>query len=262
MSGDTEESLTESVLKEEPNTQSSDSDTGHGETVDVVSEFVGEGKKYATQEEALKALAKKAKHADEFIETLKSEKQQVLNELNETKGKVQTAQELLELMRNNESAEEHTGSANSEQAPTLTREDILKTMEGILQQRETVAKRKAQFEASMKTLTETFGSEQAARESIANFIKADPSNKVIVDTIGVSNPAKLAKLMREELGEPETFSPDRSSSVTTRFDKATQSMTWTKAKEIKRSNPAMYNSVKFQKKVQEAIMANPGFYTT
>lgn len=261
MSGATGESLTESVLKDESNTQPSDNDTGHSEA-DVINEFVGEGKKYATQEEALRALAKKAKHADEFIETLKSEKQQVLNELNETRGKVQTAQELLELMRNNEPAEEHSNSSSSEQTPTLTREDLMRTMEGILQQRESAAKRKAQFEASMKTLAETFGSEKAARESIANFIKADPSNKVIVDTIGVSNPAKLAKLMKEELGEPEAFSPDRTTSVTTRFDKVVQGLTWTKAKELKRSNPAMYNSVKFQRKVQEAIMANPGFYNT
>ena len=43
---------------------------------DYLSEYVGEGKQFASIEEAAKALAKKAKHADAFIETLKNEKEE------------------------------------------------------------------------------------------------------------------------------------------------------------------------------------------
>lgn len=256
------ESLTEAIVSE-LNPQSNDHNN-QTETENYLADLVGEGKKYSTIEEAAKALAKKARHADEFIETLKVEKQQVLNELAETKGKVQTAQELLELMREREPAGNNISTDSLEETPrqSMTQEDVAKTIDGILQQREAQAKRKAAFESSFEKLTEAFGSAAAAKERVASFIAADPANKVIVDTVGISNPAKLIKMIKEDLGEPEEFSPARDTGSVTRFDKATSGLTWSKAKEIKKSTPALYNSVKFQKKLQEAIDKNPTFYSS
>ena len=42
-----------------------------------ITENIGEGKRWANSEEALKELAKKAIHADRFIDTLKAEKHEL-----------------------------------------------------------------------------------------------------------------------------------------------------------------------------------------
>lgn len=63
-----------------------------------VQENVGEGKKYKTAEEALEALAKKAAHADTFIETLKLEKKGVETEKEQLAARLAEATKIDDLM--------------------------------------------------------------------------------------------------------------------------------------------------------------------
>lgn len=110
-----------------------------------VSEFVGEGKKYRSAEEALKAVP----HAQKHIQTLEQEMAQLREEVSKRKA----AEELLEEIK--------SGIVQpSEVTPTsknVDPEEIYKTVSKVIEQRE--AQQSAQINISevTKTFTDKFG---------------------------------------------------------------------------------------------------------
>lgn len=262
MSGSGDKTLTSELLTPGDNDNQNQNQDG-----DFLKDLVGEGKKYGSVEEAAQQLAKKAKHADEFIETLKREKSIVLNELTEAKTKAQTAEELLILLKegrgsNNGSAEQQ--GRTEAQSPTLTRDEIVAITRELLSSQESEMQRKAAFKKARDFLNseDGFGSEDEAKKAIGEFLKRDPSNKLLVDTVGISNPSRLVQLVKMEVGSPENFSPEREQQFIPQGLRNASEISWDEAQKVKRENPARYRSAGFQKQLMNAMDKNPNFGPT
>lgn len=233
--------------------------------VNYLDEFVGEGKRYATIEEAAPQLAKKAKHADEFINTLKNEKAQLAQELKDMQTKAKTAEDLLVLLKQDgtQYREQHDGEQTQtpQTSSSLTKEETVALMREILSQNESVNQKKQAFE-NAKTYfhsAEGFGSEEETRAAMKKFIEKDPVNKTLIDTIGLTNPKRLVELIKADVVTIETFSPERTATIPIPSGVQPNQLTWEQAQKIKRENPAKYRSASFQKALQTAMDKNPNF---
>lgn len=186
----TEEQVLGETLTEE-NTQS-----------DPMAELVGEGKKYASVEEAVTALAKKADHADKHIETLLQEKRE-LEARNETSSKVDA---ILAKLDNPQDPVGVSEPARTEQESV----DIAALVEQKLTERLTAKDKEAVASANKNMfwtkLTETLGSKEEAKAAVKKYVGDNSSRSAMLEQIGYSLPEDALSLVLASTKQPTQFS--------------------------------------------------------
>lgn len=229
---------------------------------DYLQELVGEGKKFSTVDEAAKALAKKAVHADTFIETLKKEKAELAQRLQEVETKTKTTEEIVELITRKAFEEQpmiQTQSQAPVNTPGISVEDVDSRVAALMQERALAEKRKAQKERTWLKLKEAFGSDEDVKLALFRYAGNNQEKREAVDKLGFTDPDALITVLKSS-SDREIFSQQRSNERIGNTELKTRTLTWSKAKEIKKNDPVKYQSLKFQQDMQASVAADPDFY--
>lgn len=179
----TEEIKNEEVkLEQEPNTNEAqvvDTPPKAFEIPTEAQEFVGEGKKYKSPEDALKSVP----HAQEHISTLENELAQVKEELIKRK----TAEELLDELKSGTAPVEHTT-----QESEVSQDKIEQLVNSTIAQREKATVAKSNAGSVAKHFTEQYG-DQA--EAAYNQIAKDSGLSVQqLNNLAATSPSAVLKL--------------------------------------------------------------------
>lgn len=213
---------------------------------------MGEGKKYKTVEE----LAKAKVHADAFIEQLKTEKAQVLEDL-KTRAAVEDAIKKLQAPNANGGTADPTGQTpvqtqTSEQKANFTLEDVDK----LLEQKD----RQKKIQANLNTVSEAIIKYAGTPEKGQEFLKTRAAELgVTVDKlsdVGKESPSALLKLLGLDKAGVSTIAPMEK---TTNILKVSKDKTFdlnapmTKADydQLRRDNPGLYFSPQVQNKLMK-----------
>lgn len=218
-------------------------------TDNPLNELVGDGKKYKTVEE----LAKAYKNADQFIETLKTEKRTAEEQYHDAISKSKSIEEILAAL--NETKTTIVENPTQTQTPVDVRGEVDK----VLAERETAAKKKATADTSWTKLAELYGDLDKARVAVTEYVSGDPVKAKLIETLGSTNPDEMVKFMSSMKKPVEIFTDDGSRS-TADPNGIPAALTWKLAKDVKKNNPRLYNSMKFQKALHEAAASNSEFY--
>lgn len=221
-------------------------------------ELVGDGKKYKSIDD----LAKAYKNADQFIETLKREKQELESKYSTLSTQSKTVEEILAALQTDEPTirpQEPTAPTpvipTPVVAPEIKPEDIRRALDTMKKQEEIKENQQKAWEG----LAKLFGTEDAAKEVIKGIIQADPLKQNVINELGSLDPEGLVIYMSRFKKQDETFSPDNNSRVPFPSENATQ-LTWKKAEEIRKGNKKMYDSAAFQAMLEKAAATNPAFW--
>jgi len=219
-------------------------------------ELIGEGKKYKSLEEGFEALAKKAEHADNFIETLKSEKQQLEQQYQEQTTKTRTVDEIVELLRPQVKPEPtHVETPKKEDVSKgLTLEDVQKFLEE--KEQRTTAKQKAEQLWNRLSSEEVFGSPAKAKEVVAKYINGDSAKKTLVDQMAMYDPSGLELLLKSSVSQEsnvsfmDTSSSEKNSEIVTI---GKNKLTWDIVNKVRKENPKLYMSKEFRERMYNEL---------
>lgn len=219
------------------------------QTEDYLAQMVGEGKKYASVEEAAKALAKKAVNADSFIETLKTEKQQLESQYNELQTRNKSIDEIVQALRK---PEPPTQAAQPE--GTMSVDEIIAELEKRNDQKSAAQKRAEAIQSTWQALAseEVFGDAEKAKVAVATYINGDTNRKALVDQMALADPKGLITLLKQNK-DVITFSENNTGIVTEPGESPTGKLTWDIVKRIRKEDPKLYNSKAFQNRMHQEL---------
>jgi hypothetical protein len=200
---------------------------------DSLQQWVGEGKKYRTQEDALKSIP----HAQQHIQSL----EKTLEELRSDLAQRETAEEMLKKLKAGE------GTGTTVQEP----EDLATLVDQRLSAREEQKQIESNLTKADQLWRERFG-EKAGQEYQTRLAELGLSND---EAMGVArkSPAAFMKLMgAEPTGTSSgtfrgTVNPE--SNVSSKPEHGTYEY-W---QNFRRENPSQYYSPKIQRQVQESL---------
>jgi len=215
-------------------------------------DLVGEGKKYRDVTE----LAKAKVHADAFIEQLKAEKAQVLEDL-KTRTAVEDAIKKLQAPNANGGTgtqTEHTSvqTQSSEQKANFTLEDVDK----LLEQKD----RQKKVQANLNTVSDAILRYAGTPEKAKEFLTTRAGELgVTVDKlsdVGKESPTALLKLLGLDKAGSSTIAPIEKTTNIVRVSKdktfdMNAPMTKADYDELRRENPSLYFSPKVQNKLMK-----------
>jgi hypothetical protein len=239
---------------------------------DFVSANVGDGKKYKTPEEALVALAKKAAHADTFIETLKIEKRGVETEKERIAAELAQAKKLDDLMAILTQGDGTQPAAQPTAQPTgasaVTQEQLQQMLKDMLvaerQAEETnqqLAVQKANRDKAWESVCKAFGGEDGAKRALKAYIGTDPARRDIIDRMGAFQPDTVVDFLKLQHKQGKMPGVEGSSFVVTEnYDLHAGQLTWAKVQDVKKNDPKLYKSRKFQLQIHQAAATNPNFW--
>lgn len=225
----------------------------------VISELVGEGKKF----NSIEALALGKIESDKYIANLERQNR----ELQEDVGKKEYAKELLDQLRNKAAdpvpastvAPESvtTGPIDSTTPPVLSEEDLKSLVEETLVSRDRAAVAKANVETVDRQLTEMFGTEAAAKIEA----KSQELNltKERLQEIAAESPAAFMSL----IGEAPKPNPLVTQGTVNTSSVLTESNERNSAyyQKLRREDPKSYHSVKIsQQMFADAERLGDSFY--
>jgi len=263
-----ENTNTMTVLGEHINPSSDDSqdtnsqnltDKLDNDDVDYIADLVGEGKKYTTIEEAAKGLAKKAAHADRFIETLKSENKSKEEQLAAAKK----VEDILSILKQQDETvvDNSVMDTSTDNTPVDIGEAIKKALaeKEVTDNKQTeLNKIKVNQEKAWALLDKEFGSN--SKKLIADYINSDPGRMKIINQLGSYQPEELVKFIKSQKDSISTLSTNSTELVISEFDTPGNTLTWGKARKVKKENPTLYRSHKFQNALHQAAANNKNFY--
>jgi len=172
----TEQETTESTTQE---TQQVDTSTPKFEIPTEAQDFVGEGKKYKSAEDALRSVP----HAQEHIKTLETELAQMKEELTRRK----TTEELLDELKSGNQPVEATP-----QGVELDQDRIMQLVNQTIEQKEKQSKAKQNAQTVASKFTEQYG---AQAESAYNQIAKDAGLTVEqLNNLAATSPNVVMKL--------------------------------------------------------------------
>jgi len=264
-------SLTDTLNKETDNNANENNSTEtttqqQGESASsYFDRLVGEGKKFATPEEAIEALGKKAEHADSFIEELKNEKRILEDQYKEVNTKVMTQEEIFNAILNKDDTSLKENNQDAQTVVTeekFTPDQVKKIVDSVLQEKEQVRESEAKVKKAMEYLEEQFETSEKVRDVINAFVGDSEEKRTVVDTLALTDPERLAILLK---GSPDAVNFTRNGEHKSGFPtqdalRGQDQLTWSEAKKIKRENPVYYRSIDFQKKMNNAIALDENFY--
>lgn len=148
-----------------------------------IAEFVGEGKKYKSVEDALKAVP----HAQTHIQKLEDEAKQLREEL----AKRQTTEELLEELRASGLPQ---GQTQQSSAPVVTTESVEQTVAKLLAQKDAQSKAQANVAKVVSAFESSFG-DKAKAEEIYNRVATESGLTVqMLNNLAATSPEAVLKL--------------------------------------------------------------------
>ena len=224
-------------------------ETPEVQTENYLEQFVGEGKQYATIEEAATGLAKKAVHADKHVETLLSEKQALEAQVQ----KARSIDDILEAI----SQQAPEPAPVTPETPVVTETPVdVDSIIGEIEKRNAnaaaAAKRQEAVQAAWDKLVDpaVFGSMEAAKQAVQQYIGGNESRKALVDTMAVADPDNLIKILKPNRVDT-TFTENHESAS---FEGVPQgALTWEYCKHIRKEKPELYNSKAFQQRMHNEL---------
>ena len=147
-----------------------------------VAELVGEGKKYKTAEDALKALP----HAQRHIQTIEEENARMKEEL----GKRKTAEELLEEFK----ASGVLGGQHNPQTPEQTSVDYEKIVASVLAKKEAQTTAQKNISTVVNTFQEAFGDKTKAEEMYNKVAEESGLSVAALNTLAATSPEAVMRL--------------------------------------------------------------------
>lgn len=234
-----------------------DSASDRNELDEYLNMYVGEGKKYKNVKELAKAYA----NADVFIETLKREKQELAEEIKQEREKYKTLADILNNLQSIKEESTTDDTITDEKNKSLDINNIKQVVKKILEEE---TKERQVKELKLKTkqkLIEAFGSEQVAADKLYKFVQDNPAKKQVVELLSITDPDSLVKLIKDS--EPttkdtikENVATPTSHSVKTNSDMHTGVLpiTWSEARRIRKENPQLYRTHKFQQLLHRAAL--------
>jgi hypothetical protein len=218
--------------------------------------LVGEGKKFKTIED----MAKGNHFAYDFIDQLKEEKQAMQEELDALKERQNLAQELNEKIVRLEEATKQQEVVPPELVDNLVKQSLQKvTAEQRAQEAKTLVWSK---------LDEFYGDRPAAAQAMKKYIGDDAEMAKTATDLGIVNPDALIQLVTTAVPKvkPEGVIPEDSDNETpkpeTPLNIQYPGLTWSKCEEIRKKNPTLYKSKKFQLLMHQTAGENPNFINT
>lgn len=220
--------------------------------------LVGQGRKYASQEE----LAKAYLHLDDFAETLKGENTKLKEELATAK----TLEEVLERLKDapGKSVSDRDEKKGAAAAASLSAQDVAKIVNDTLTGRETARTRESnllQADAAMRKLFGDKASEVFAKEATT------PQLRSALTELASISPAKFVALFAPKSVATTGNQIDSSTSVNTSAlsaEAASGRVADEGCKEfydaLRRKEPARFYSQDMQLKIHQAALANPDKY--
>ena len=218
------------------------------QTENYLADMVGEGKKYTTIDEAAQALAKKAVNADQFIETLKTEKQELETQYQELQTRNRSIDEIVNALKQ----PEPQAPAQQGQAPDIP--DIDGLVDQKLKAYQEAESNAAKIRSTWDKLgsADVFGDIDKAKVAVAQYIGNDPVKKQLVDQMALADPEGLIVLLNKK--QPVvTFSDNGSQRSTETTSDFQGKLTWDEADKIRKENPTLYYSQAFRKKMREEL---------
>lgn len=238
------------------------------EPSDFRDQLVGEGRKYATEADALKGLF----HANQHIQTIEQENQQLKNDLAvragveeilksnvDDKRLLQTPQTLQQLEPQNPQV------ATPAQGEVQSAEDISELVrQAMLQQQEQSQKSKNHEEAT-RTLDKIFGSREATNAAVEKRAKELGIGVGLLKETSERSPAAFYLMMNvtpTSDGSPKSVAPLKGGISTEALRVQTPANqipegTYRWYESLRKSDPASYHSSRVQKELFEAAKENP-----
>jgi hypothetical protein len=209
--------------------------------------LVGEGKKFAQDEE----LAKAYHHANLHIEELKSD-------LDEYKGGKELLNEVLTEIRSSSSEESDVAPALSH-APVETQvqsEDVAKIVGEQFARKEKESMEKSNVAKSFELLSNVYGGDSQAKAAVTKAINGDDHIRGVIDNLSLNNPETMVKFITgiapaAVLAEGNTPGVNEGSMGAP----PPSGLTWSKCREVRKDNPKMYKSAEFRKSIEAASAA-------
>lgn len=232
-------SLTEAVLSA-PVTDGTED--GATETTNFAETLVGEGRKYADTE----ALAKSYSHAELHIRELQEK-------LDSSARNDEALNEVLAFVRtSNTTTESNSGPDDSAATTTAPPNsvDIKATVDEYLEDRSRVQIARDNTAKALSTLNEKFGIKIV--QVVFNEMIAE-GKATLIDTLGREAPEELVTLIGSRVPADTTVtnSPGDTGRPGGRIATSNYEYTYTQAKELRKSNPAEYNSKSHRDKMAE-----------
>lgn len=212
--------------------------------------LVGDGKKYKSEEEVAKAYV----YAVEFIDQLKAQQReheaeiQSLKETAKLKGDLEKKVEQLEQMTRSEVL-----------APELVERLVNETLD----KRSVAVESKKNKDIAWAKLTEAYGDLPAAKAAVAKYAGGDQkridflNQSVAIDPDNIVNLIKTAVPVTEPKGVDKNVDSGKLPDMD--FEKKTEGLTWSMAQKIRKEDPKLYKSMRFQLKLHEEA-GKDGFF--
>ena len=207
-----------------------------------VEALVGEGKKFKD----LEALAKSKLEADRHIKDLS-------DTVNDLKDKGNTYQEILEILKKTPIVEAPTSSSLAD----IGEVNIDKLIESKLEAKELNKLAGENTDKSLADLYKVYGSEAKGKQALKKAAGGDKAIQSMLTLLGSKNPEAFVKYVTAQVptdtsttsvntpGLENTFSP--SAAI-----RDSDGLTWTKAKEIRKTDPKRYSSATFRQQLNDA----------
>lgn len=216
------------------------SDQGTETQNEFLGELVGEGKKYKDVEE----LAKGYVNADNFITTLKTEKQEVEEQLLTVKGQEDQLSNIVELLKPKEEP--------IIEEPTKVKEEVVDTKPI---PEPTVSNIGAELNSQefAKLAVAKYGDATTAGNKLKEYIGDDVAKQEMVLTIMRTDPSALVNIL-PNVDEQKTMNPTSGTSMTA-HQGAQLPMTNTEAMRVFNEDRQLYRSRAFQDKLTAGQLA-------
>lgn len=220
-------------------------------------DLVGEGKKYGSADEVAKALA----HANKFIDQLKTEKQQAVEDLT---ARVTVEEAIKRLQTKSDANGNGAGNTtqavvqnqSSEEKKAITLEDI----DRFLEDKERKKVEVANLGTVQGAILKYTGSSEKARDYLANKAKELGTTVERLADLGKESPNALLKVLGiNDTVKDASISPmTKTTGVTTQTSKKELDVnaSWSddEIKELRRTNPSKYFSPDVQNKIMRDKM--------
>ena len=207
--------------------------------------WVGEDRKYKTVDDLAKAYA----NADKHIATLEADAKRLREENQEIATKSRSVEEILEALKREEVTPPVVPQSSSNPKPEV---DIDSLLEQKLSEREIMLKKKEAVDTTWKIMDDAFGDRTNASLAVKQYVGDNPERKAVVNSLAISDPAGLLKLLGKDIERKPTSFVDGKKTSGGQVNLESK-LTWEVAHNLRKTDPKLYYSHAFRKRMQEEL---------
>lgn len=218
--------------------------------------FIGEGKKYATQEDAMKALY----HSQNYIPQLEDENKGMRNDLNSRLA----LEELVNKLENGASNHSDNQSDNDERhnesnlpdVNGLSKEEVAQMVKELLTEDKTRSQYERNVDSCVEQLNKMYGS--AYRSVVNDVAKNTGMTQEALTEMAGKYPQAFIKLVSDSSPDGKQNATNinqgipPTTSVNTTARPRSNGKDWAYYENVRKTNPGTYWSIQFQKQMREA----------